>query len=356
MIKYISGDFPANTMLSVTITTATITWGLGKDNTVTLDHAMQSLTVSSQDEKVVIFSCTLLDGRKFEAQADPKTFEKLNRIYLVRATHPTAASPMSPPNVPCPKCGTMHQSNFCPNCGEAATAPHMTDIVAPPSQSDVTPAVKKKGGCLKPVLIVLCVMLVLGTVVNMFGKSDMDTPASASSNKPSSSSISQSASPPSSPSLDVEATKALALVLDKDIFQCLLNSESICTLLQDGITLVGNGQGTMLELYDLAKQAKSSQQSIWGSLGDLRDDNNRDYVNACQDYVINGQMMADDLIKYIDKQEMKYLSEAKQCIENIDNYVIIAVSKRMEYLISQGFTGDEAAVILSPEEPSSALS
>lgn len=51
-------------------------------------------------------------------------------------------------------------------------------------------------------------------------------------------------------------------------------------------------------------------------------------------------------MKYIDKNEMKYLSEAKESIELSTSYVISLLDARMKYLTDQGVSEDEMLKIL----------
>jgi len=156
--------------------------------------------------------------------------------------------------------------------------------------------------------------------------------------------------PTQTPGPSKEELKNAAIVIDNQIFDIVMNSEKTTQILQEGAGMIGNGQGSLLELYDLAKTAKESQSVFFSNLSKLQDKNNKEYISACQNYVINAKSIADNLMKYLDKQELKYLSEAKDQINLASSYAVKVVSARMEYLISQGFTDEEVSEILADEK------
>lgn len=149
-------------------------------------------------------------------------------------------------------------------------------------------------------------------------------------------------------SKDSKTTKstAAAIEVDKKIYEIVLASEKSTNVLIEGMGIVGEGGGSLLELYDLAKQVKDNQFAAFSALSKLSNKDNADYIDAAQLFAINGQQVAEDVIKYIDKNEMKYLSRAKENMEATSNYVMAVVTARMEYLASQGLTNDEIIAIL----------
>lgn len=152
---------------------------------------------------------------------------------------------------------------------------------------------------------------------------------------------------------EVEAAKALAIVLDGQIYDNVLRSEETTKLLQEGVQLVSSGKGNMLELYDLAKTTKETQLTLFTNLSKLQDKNNPAYIEAAQMYIANNKSFSEKLMKYIDKNDMKYLSQAKECIENSESYALSVISTRMGYLSEQGLTDEEITKILEDtSEPS----
>lgn len=148
---------------------------------------------------------------------------------------------------------------------------------------------------------------------------------------------------------DVVDKKAAAIETDKKIYEIVLAAEKTSNTLNEGMSLVGNGQGSLLDLYDLAKAAKENHFSYYSALSKLQNKKNKDYIEAAQLYVINSQNIAEDIMKYIDKNEMKYLSRAKENMQSVSNYVLALAGTRMEYLSNQGLTDDEIVTILDSE-------
>lgn len=146
--------------------------------------------------------------------------------------------------------------------------------------------------------------------------------------------------------------KSTATTLDGQIFALASKSDKITTTLQEGINSFSQNKITTLELYDLSKTAKEEQSFLWSALIRLEDDNNKAYVEAVEGHIINNQSIAENLMKYLDKEEMKYLSDAKSSLESSSTYAISVVSERTKYLSSQGFNDDEIKEILSPPSES----
>ncbi|MBU5438327.1 hypothetical protein KQI42_09920 [Tissierella sp. MSJ-40] len=145
----------------------------------------------------------------------------------------------------------------------------------------------------------------------------------------------------------LELAKSTAIALDNQIFEMVINSEKTMQLLQDGAELISQDQGNLLEFYELAKQVKDNQSTFYSNLSKLNDKANKDYIAVCQDYVINAKLIADNLMKYIDKQELKYMSEVTQRIELAEEHSSKVIAERMKYLSSQGLSDDEITNILS---------
>lgn len=144
-----------------------------------------------------------------------------------------------------------------------------------------------------------------------------------------------------------EEQKTAIIDMDKQIYQCLLNSEKITkTLLSDFETMLASENATILDLYNLAKKAQEDQQTIFYNLHDLLDDTNRDYIYACQAYVNNSKDIATNMLKYFDDQKPKYLSNIEEASNNTQTYALSAVAARMTYLADQGISDDEISQIL----------
>ncbi|NLH02070.1 MAG: zinc-ribbon domain-containing protein [Clostridiales bacterium] len=238
----------------------------------------------------------------------------------------------------CNNCGKQipDNSEFCPECGATQRAA-VNQYNQPPVVTKTKKPIYKKWW-----VWAIAAVLVIGIIGNL-GKDGKDS--TLESPIPS-----IEATPSPSPSISPEEQKAAAIELDAKIYDIVLRSEKVTSLLQEGIGLYSDGQGTLLELYDLAKEAKDAQTSIFGELMGLGDKESSDYVEAAQFYVSNSISVAEDLQKYIDKQEIKYLSSAKESLENTQKHTLNVVSERMKYLSAQGLSDEEIANILDAQE------
>lgn len=81
----------------------------------------------------------------------------------------------------CPKCGKESEGAFCPECGTPLqeTTQETENVNSKPRQSyqmaQQPEKKKKKGGCLKIVLIVFAVIVVLAIIGTIFGSDDTDS-------------------------------------------------------------------------------------------------------------------------------------------------------------------------------------
>jgi len=136
---------------------------------------------------------------------------------------------------------------------------------------------------------------------------------------------------------------------DEKIWEIVLSSENDAKVLIEGCNVVGEGGGTTLELYNLAKKAKDNQSSYYSALNNLSNEYTKAYVKSAQDYTINAKIIAEKIMKYIDKNEMKYLSEASERITQTETYTINIVAERMSYLAKCGLTDEEIQSQLGTE-------
>lgn len=75
----------------------------------------------------------------------------------------------------CTKCGAEFEGKFCPECGNPANA----QVNQPPVYQSPAVPQKKKGGCLKGVLIGIGIIVVIAVIANLAGSGD-DKPVAVS--------------------------------------------------------------------------------------------------------------------------------------------------------------------------------
>lgn len=96
-----------------------------------------------------------------------------------------------------------------------------------------------------------------------------------------------------------------------------------------------------LTIYDKCKSVKSTLDKLHKQIQGNSTDANSDYVMYACYYIISMKSSCDGVMDYIDKHEMKYLSDAKSDIETAGSYLQSAFIARQAYLMACGMTEDE---------------
>lgn len=109
----------------------------------------------------------------------------------------------------------------------------------------------------------------------------------------------------------------------------------------DGVSIV--------DLYDTAKTAENNFRIYWGNIDSVKCDGIKEYKEAAKNYILNLQSIASSTKKYVDKQNIQDLSDAKAGMENSTNYAILVVGARLGFLTASGFSDEEAMQIIAPE-------
>jgi len=137
--------------------------------------------------------------------------------------------------------------------------------------------------------------------------------------------------------------------VDTQMWDAILSAEQSYQQMIDAVNKGSQGEADDLTVYDTCKDTKSTLSSLQLSFPSTGSDEGSDYQMACLTYIANANIIADDIIKYMDKSEMKYLSDAKDYIGRMDASTLDIISKRMTFLQSAGLTDEEIKAIVSPE-------
>lgn len=145
-----------------------------------------------------------------------------------------------------------------------------------------------------------------------------------------------------------EEIKQSAIARDKELFDMILQSEELNKNLLNTMNLAGQGQVSLLDLYDFAKQTKNAQYQVYRNMGDIDANEMEDYIEPSRSYVSNAITISEKIIKYIDKNEIKFLSEAKERIGYSETYTLKIIVERTKFLEKAGLTDEEVANVLNP--------
>ena len=282
----------------------------------------------------------------------------------------------------CRKCGFQFEGKFCPKCGEPITSTSAeaaqkplagrldvngaeTPTIKPPFYSQTWFIVLMMFCCCfpvglflmwkfkkfnKPVRIILTVLFALGIIVAITNSGNSSTEKSTPSVSKETEVNNITDSQPTETEKETESTavdnRDAATEADKQIYDIIMSAEADYQTLTKIISTDGV---SMVDLYDASKTAENNFRIYWGNIDSVKCDGIKEYKKAAKDYILNMQSIASSTKKYVDKQKIQDLSDAKAGIENSTNYAILVVGARLEFLTSSGFSDDEAMQIIAPE-------
>ena len=121
-------------------------------------------------------------------------------------------------------------------------------------------------------------------------------------------------------------------------------------------TVAGNREAATeadRQIYDIIMSADADYQTLtriyWGNIDSVKCDGIKEYKEAAKNYILNLQSIASSTKKYVDKQNIQDLSDAKAGMENSTNYAILVVGARLGFLTASGLSDEEAMQIIAPE-------
>ena len=137
----------------------------------------------------------------------------------------------------------------------------------------------------------------------------------------------------------VAGNREAATEADRQIYDIIMSADADYQTLTrimstDGVSIV--------DLYDTAKTAENNFRIYWGNIDSVKCD-------GIKDYILNLQSIASSTKKYVDKQNIQDLSDAKAGMENSTNYAILVVGARLGFLTASGLSDEEAMQIIAPE-------
>lgn len=140
-----------------------------------------------------------------------------------------------------------------------------------------------------------------------------------------------------------EEKKQTALDADKELTDLIIGAESDYNTFID---IMNSDNATDLDIYDAAKIVDSNLGKYSVNAYNVNCDGIDEYKAQVSYYIINMQSVASDIKKYMDKENIKYLSSAKEYIEKVQSYAMVVLSERMKFLTNAGFTEAEVLEIL----------
>lgn len=228
----------------------------------------------------------------------------------------------------CKECSTQisDKASSCPKCG-CPVANEQDSYVnqglgeqLKVANTEKKIAKKKKGGCLKPLLIIVFIIFLIALGQGMKG-SNMDNNVT--------------------PTPTADEIKEAYLAFDEeswDDFKTLYSSHNNFLSWVDAFA---NGKVTSLEFYDKCKEAKEyfRKASLSFEYGTNKDE--KTYLSVFQSVALSNQMAAESLIKYIDNGKTSDLSKSNENIQKAKDALIMISQNRATLLLKAGLTQDE---------------
>lgn len=133
--------------------------------------------------------------------------------------------------------------------------------------------------------------------------------------------------------------KDSAFKKDKEIWNILLSAERELQSFQESCLNVTNDN--LMQLYNLTKEIDNNLSDYYSSISKLSDSDSHDYIESVKDYIINAQLIVNNMRKFIDTQDIKYSSYSSKAVENVDILLISILEKRSIYLSASGISIEE---------------
>lgn len=232
----------------------------------------------------------------------------------------------------CRKCGTEFDGKFCPNCGEPAE-PIKENTQSIPTPTATTPPAKtkKKGhGCLTVFLVFIGISAIVGISANL-STNESNTGAKNSVDETTSATLS----------------KEDAQNIDNQIWGYVAPIMKANNDLMTIMTGYSNGSVAEIDFYNASKNLASYARDAWSSPPAITDDNGKQYLESCKDYIIIEQQLAETIMKYLDDKSNKNLSKIQDNISRCNQAVGVVASNRGVFLKLNSFTDEEIQEITS---------
>ncbi len=231
--------------------------------------------------------------------------------------------------IKCPECGKeiSDKATACPNCGYPVEPNKQNETF----NNDLTipKKVKKKEGCLKPILIFFIICIGISAVIALQAPKKVSSPQSE---------------PSTETTPETDDTKQAAKLTDEQIWEYVL---PVINANNNLMKIVGNESATKLDIYNAAKDFKEFCRQTWSNPPEVSGNGAKEYLDSCRDYISLEQTMADSLLKYIDSGKTSDLSKAQENIQTCVQAISVVSANKGTFLSINGFTSEEIQEIIN---------
>lgn len=183
------------------------------------------------------------------------------------------------------------------------------------------------------------VVLVLAAIGSALGEED--TEPTATPMPPT------TATPTPEASLSPEEMRAQAEANDLIINSSVEAADRYYDILVEAISGLEDGTSSLLDVYSTCEDMEEYLRGFSAHVDEVTDPAAEEYKDAAIGYIGNFQLVAHDLMEYIDSGEMSDLSDAQAGLELAPAYIAQLLTARTAYLEAAGFGSDEIAEMMA---------
>lgn len=141
-------------------------------------------------------------------------------------------------------------------------------------------------------------------------------------------------------------TKEEAKTNDGIVYISVKYTEKYFDILQESIESLENSESSLLDVYSTCEDMRNVLSGFIDRLQEINDSVINSYIESAKNYISNINLIAKEIMDYIDNDDMSKLSSAKEGIALIQSYKTMFLDEREKYLLSCGFTEEEADNLL----------
>ena len=110
------------------------------------------------------------------------------------------------------------------------------------------------------------------------------------------------------------------------------------------------GSVTIYDAYSACKSCATSMSNSFNSVYNFRDmPEAKEYVDACQTYIINMQKICEDLMEFLDENSVSAMSDAEDRLARLPQYQTSVATERISFYMANGFTMDQIDQIIAED-------
>lgn len=245
-------------------------------------------------------------------------------------------------NIKCPRCGIVHNCNFCPNCGLPSPVPPNQRYFNQPN----IPPKRKMGRFLIAFVITFSIMIlfiIIGIIVistNIMKQAIGDDVKSITQITKNTDIDTNNENNVSNAPSDEEMRSNL-LEFDTKSWEQFKSLYISHNNLMNAISLYSDSKISSLEFYNYCIDTKKYFQDMSLNFGWGKTDDEKTYLETFKIFALADQQATEHLLKYIDSGKTSDLSKAQESIQRAKDAATTIATNRGILLVKAGLTDEE---------------